>query len=311
TRAGAPGAEALEADAPGADAPVDIDGVSLRRFGATTGVAAILLGLFVIWVASHPGVHRSTADIDAVVKLVVAALAAASCVVFGRRAAPQVRLAWMWIGAFAAVWAVGAAVLTWYDFGKNRAVPLGSRRRLSYRASTRRNRRPSVLLSSWARRFPGTHAARRRHRGRIASHRELDHRTRHRVPLRLGHRLLPGNRSCLPDKRRDRRHRRRQRPRPRSQPPTSPARARRSRVAMPDRRRQQSRLLESSHVVPVRRACRRRPRGRFHAHRSRPYLAARPEYDSARRGRGAVAVAGRAPLPLCSHRYLRGHPQGH
>jgi len=56
---------------------------------------AIVLGLFVIWMASHPGVHRSTADIDAVVKLVVAALAAASCVVFGRRAAPQVRLAWM------------------------------------------------------------------------------------------------------------------------------------------------------------------------------------------------------------------------
>ena len=126
TRADAPGAEALEADAPGADAPVDIDRVSLRRFGATTGVAAILLGLFVIWMASHPGVHRSTADIDAVVKLVVAALAAASCVVFGRRAAPQVRLAWMWIGAFAAVWAVGAAVLTWYDFGKNGAVPFPS-----------------------------------------------------------------------------------------------------------------------------------------------------------------------------------------
>lgn len=126
TRAGAPGAEALEADAPGADAPVDIDRVSLRRFGATTGVAAILLGLFVIWMASHPGVHRSTADIDAVVKLVVAALAAASCVVFGRRAAPQVRLAWMWIGAFATVWAVGAAVLTWYDFGKNGAVPFPS-----------------------------------------------------------------------------------------------------------------------------------------------------------------------------------------
>jgi diguanylate cyclase (GGDEF)-like protein len=126
TRADAPGAEALEADAPGADAPVDIDRVSLRRFGATTGVAAILLGLFVIWMASHPGVHRSTADIDAVVKLVVAALAAASCVMFGRRAAPQVRLAWMWIGAFATVWAVGAAVLTWYDFGKNGAVPFPS-----------------------------------------------------------------------------------------------------------------------------------------------------------------------------------------
>ena len=126
TRADAPGAEALEADAPGADAPVDIDRVSLRRFGATTGVAAIVLGLFVIWMASHPGVHRSTADIDAVVKLVVAALAAASCVMFGRRAAPQVRLAWMWIGAFATVWAVGAAVLTWYDFGKNGAVPFPS-----------------------------------------------------------------------------------------------------------------------------------------------------------------------------------------
>jgi diguanylate cyclase (GGDEF)-like protein len=120
------GAGTLEADAPGAGAPVQTDGMSLRRFGATAGVAAVLLGLFLVWMASHPGAHRSTADIDVVVKLAVATVAAASCVVFGRRAARQVRPAWMWLGAFAIVWAVGAAVLTWYDFAKSGAVPFPS-----------------------------------------------------------------------------------------------------------------------------------------------------------------------------------------
>ncbi|MGD0984517.1 MAG: EAL domain-containing protein [Acidimicrobiales bacterium] len=126
TRVDAPRAETSGAGAPQADAPVPPEGAARRRFGATAGIAAILLGLFVIWMASHPGSHRSTSDIDVVVKLAVATFAAASCVVFGRRAAPEVRLAWMWTAAFAFVWAVGAAVLTWYDFARNNVVPFPS-----------------------------------------------------------------------------------------------------------------------------------------------------------------------------------------
>ncbi len=125
-RADVPGADTSRAATPAAEAPVELGVSALRRFGATAGIAAILLGLFLIWMASHPGDHRSTTDIDVVVKLAVAALAAASCFVFGRRASPQVRLAWMWTGAFATVWAVGAAVLTWYDFARNRTVPFPS-----------------------------------------------------------------------------------------------------------------------------------------------------------------------------------------
>ena len=120
------GAEAQGVGAPGTGVPVDVDHLSLRRFGTTTAATAILLGLFVAWMASHPGDHRSTADVDVVVKLAVATLGAVSCVLFGRRAEPQVRLAWMWIGAFATVWAVGAAILTWYNFARNGALPFPS-----------------------------------------------------------------------------------------------------------------------------------------------------------------------------------------
>ena len=126
TSADAPRAEASGTDATSADAPAETGAPAFRRFGALTAVAVALLGLFLFWMALHPGVHRSTTDIDSVVNLVVATLAAASCAGFGRRAAPQVRLAWMWTGSFALVWAVGAAVLTWYDFARKGAVPFPS-----------------------------------------------------------------------------------------------------------------------------------------------------------------------------------------
>jgi len=125
-RADAPGAESPDAARPAPEAPAAVDVNALRRFGATAGLAAVLLGLFLIWMASHPGDHRSTTDIDVVAKLAAATLAAVSCVVFGRRVSPPVRLAWMWTGAFATVWAIGAAVLTWYDFARNGAIPFPS-----------------------------------------------------------------------------------------------------------------------------------------------------------------------------------------
>ena len=68
-------ADAPEADAPRAGTQVAIEAVSLRRFVATTAMAAILLGLLIVWTASHPGNHRSTTDVDVVVKFVAATLA--------------------------------------------------------------------------------------------------------------------------------------------------------------------------------------------------------------------------------------------
>ncbi|MGO9965128.1 MAG: putative bifunctional diguanylate cyclase/phosphodiesterase [Acidimicrobiales bacterium] len=125
-RAEAPGAGASGDAIAAPESPVELDVASRRRFGASASIAAILLGLFLIWMASHPGDHRSTTDIDSAVKLAAATLAAASCFVAGRRASPQTRPAWMWTGAFATVWAIGAGVLTWYDFARNRAVPFPS-----------------------------------------------------------------------------------------------------------------------------------------------------------------------------------------
>jgi diguanylate cyclase (GGDEF)-like protein len=86
----------------------------------------IFLGAYVFWTATHPNGQGHAVDVDIVVKLFVAVLTAASCFVFGRRAAPEARLGWMWIGAFAAVWAVGEAILTWYTFARNGAVPFPS-----------------------------------------------------------------------------------------------------------------------------------------------------------------------------------------
>ena len=104
-RADTPAVDTSGSSPPAPETPVEPDVGAIRRFGATAAIAAIVLGLFLIWMASHPGYHRSTTDIDVVVKLAAATLAAASCFIFGHRASREVRLAWLWTGAFATVWA--------------------------------------------------------------------------------------------------------------------------------------------------------------------------------------------------------------
>jgi diguanylate cyclase (GGDEF)-like protein len=122
----APGAGAPGPDTPSPDPPAGSGGVSGRQFASWAAAAVIFLGAYVFWTATHPNGQGHAVDVDIVVKLFVAALTAASCFVFGRRAAPEARLGWMWIGAFAAVWAVGEAILTWYTFARNGAVPFPS-----------------------------------------------------------------------------------------------------------------------------------------------------------------------------------------
>jgi len=95
---------------------------SLRPVATAGGAAALVLVIFVVWTASHPRGHGAAADLDVVAKFAAAALAAGSCLVLGRRATAQMRLAWMWIGAFAGVWAAGEGVVAWYVFTGNGAV---------------------------------------------------------------------------------------------------------------------------------------------------------------------------------------------
>jgi diguanylate cyclase (GGDEF)-like protein len=130
-RPDAPVPDAPESEVPGAGAattlaPVDAKWVSRGTFAVSSATAAICLAAFVVWTATHPGGQAHTVDVDVVVKLVVAVLAAASCFVFGHRAAREVRLAWMWIGAFATLWAVGQAIVAWYSFARNGVVPFPS-----------------------------------------------------------------------------------------------------------------------------------------------------------------------------------------
>src|SRR5208283_5428427 len=96
-------------DQPGKHAPSEPKGASVGSFRAAAAISAVLVGIFLVWTALYPAVTRSTTDLDDVVKLVAATLAAISCFVFGRRVRGQTRLAWMWIGAFATSWAVGQA----------------------------------------------------------------------------------------------------------------------------------------------------------------------------------------------------------
>ncbi len=42
------------------------------------------------------------------------------------RGAARLALAWMWIGAFATLWAVGEAIVTFYDFARNGVIPFPS-----------------------------------------------------------------------------------------------------------------------------------------------------------------------------------------
>ncbi len=113
-------------DAPTKSAPSGQKGASLGPFRAAAASSAVLVGVFLIWTALYPAVTRSTIDLDDVAKLVAAVLAAISCFACGSRARPQMRLAWMWMGAFATSWAVGQAIITWYHVVEKRPAPFPS-----------------------------------------------------------------------------------------------------------------------------------------------------------------------------------------
>ena len=128
---GAPSPAPMEADPPGGDPPASgpplvVASRSTGRFTGAAVAAALLVGIYVIWMASHPSGQARSGDVDVVVKLAAAALAAASCFVLGRRATPEVRLAWRWTGAFATLWAIGEGVVTYYTFVGSGAVPFPS-----------------------------------------------------------------------------------------------------------------------------------------------------------------------------------------
>ena len=123
---GVPGTRRPRTDSSQEVAPGEPGRVSVRQFVLSALVAAVLLGVFILWAASHPNGPRHTVEVDAVVKLAAALLAAASCLVFGRRAPSEMRLGWAWSAAFAIVWAVGQAIVTWYDFARHASLPFPS-----------------------------------------------------------------------------------------------------------------------------------------------------------------------------------------
>jgi diguanylate cyclase (GGDEF)-like protein len=123
---GVPGTRRPRTDSSQEVAPGEPGRVSVRQFVLSALAAAVLLGVFILWAASHPNGPRHTVEVDAVVKLAAALLAAASCLVFGRRAPSEMRLGWAWSAAFAIVWAVGQAIVTWYDFARHASLPFPS-----------------------------------------------------------------------------------------------------------------------------------------------------------------------------------------
>ena len=121
-----PASAYADPDAPEPELAPERGTSSSRYFPAAAAAAAILLALFVAWASLHPGSGGPSDHLDDVVELVAAAAAAASCVVFGRNAAPPMRLAWLWIGASAACWAVGEAIVSWYELVSGPPVPFPS-----------------------------------------------------------------------------------------------------------------------------------------------------------------------------------------
>ncbi|MGD1012678.1 MAG: EAL domain-containing protein [Acidimicrobiales bacterium] len=97
-----------------------------RSFAIAAGVGAALLVLFALWMAHLSIDHGSPAGAELLVKLLAAALAAASCAVASRRAEPASRLAWAWIAAATGCWALGEVALTCYEFLGNGTQPFPS-----------------------------------------------------------------------------------------------------------------------------------------------------------------------------------------
>ena len=273
-----PASAYADPDAPEPELAPERGTSSSRYFPAAAAAAAILLALFVAWASLHPGSGGPSDHLDDVVELVAAAAAAASCVVFGRNAAPPMRLAWLWIGASAACWAVGEAIVSWYELVSGPPVPFPSVADAFFLAALAagRHRRAAVPVDADLRHLTRPRAPGRHHRGRVAAHRELDHGVGHRLPHRFGQCLLSGRRACLSDRRHHRCHRRDQRPRAGPRSPARPAHARRRRPPVPHPRRQQSRRSQPPcRIVLVRQSHRSGSIGRLPADRARPPLAAR------------------------------------
>ena len=113
----------------------ELGGVDKRAFAIAAAAVAIVLAGFIIFTATHPDDQGHALEVDKIIKLAASFIAAISCFVFARRARSALRLAWMWIGAFATVWAAGEAVLVYYQFARNGPLPFPSPADLGFLAS--------------------------------------------------------------------------------------------------------------------------------------------------------------------------------
>lgn len=87
--------------------------------------ALVAVAAYAAWTGAKPS-GRTTLDVELACNAAAALVACASCLLVGRRSAPNTRTAWMWVGTFSLLWAAGQAVLLGYDLSRNGSLPFPS-----------------------------------------------------------------------------------------------------------------------------------------------------------------------------------------
>lgn len=94
--------------------------------------ALAIVSLFAAWVTATIGGPTATRNFDDGATFVVAALAAATCLLAARRNAGRYRAFWLLLGIAAALWAFGEGAWGFYDIVLGREVPVPSYADIGY-----------------------------------------------------------------------------------------------------------------------------------------------------------------------------------
>ena len=95
-------------------------------------IALAIASLFAVWVTTSIGGASATRNFDDIATLVVAALAAVTCLLAARRHTGRNRAFWLLLGTAAALWAFGEGAWGFYDIALGREVPVPSYADIGY-----------------------------------------------------------------------------------------------------------------------------------------------------------------------------------
>lgn len=102
-------------------------GLSRERFAGWAAIAALCLGIFIVWIEGNFGGDSVTLAVTDLGNLAAALGAAFACTRRAREERGRPRQAWMALGIGCALWAMGVAYVSYFDLWLQRGLPFEER----------------------------------------------------------------------------------------------------------------------------------------------------------------------------------------